>query len=448
MEFWIKASQLLTSLSILVIIHELGHFIPARIFKTRVEKFYLFFNPGFSIFKIKKGETEYGLGWLPLGGYVKIAGMIDESMDKDQLDKPAEPWEFRSKPAWQRLIIMVGGVTVNLIFAIFLYAMILLVWGEDLLPNKNLKGGIWCVNELAEDIGFQNGDQILSVRGEEPAYFGDLVPRIIYGGEVEVLRQGEKLQVEVPENIVDLLTESGNRSFFYPRVPFIISAVPDSSINANSGLKKKDQVLSINGQAIEWFDEAKPILRQYAGGEVVLELKSEEQLREVKVAVNDSGLIEVSPLIMSISDMQKAGLYDFEQRRYSFFESFPAGLDKALGKLGDYVEQFKLIFNPKTGAYKSLGGFGAIGGMFPATWDWQSFWEITAILSIILAFMNILPIPALDGGHVMFLIYEMVAGKAPPQKFLERAQIIGMILLLLLLVYANGNDLFRWIGGK
>ncbi len=448
MDIWIKAAQLLTSLSILVVLHELGHFIPAKIFKTRVEKFYLFFDPGFSLLKYKKGETEYGIGWLPLGGYVKISGMVDESMDKEQLDKPAEPWEFRSKPAWQRLIIMVGGVTVNILLAIVIYAATLFVWGEEFLPNDKLSDGVWCVNPIAEDLGFQNGDKILSIRGEKPENFGDIVPMIIYAGDVSIERNGQVQNINVPEDIIEKMTDSGAKGLFYPRVPFIVGSIPDSSINANSGLQAKDKILAFDGTAIKWYDEAKDILQAKAGQSGTLLVERDGQNLDIPVQVSDSGRIELSSLIMSFDDMAKAGLYDFNKKTFSLFESVPAGINKAWTKLSDYVEQFKLIFNPKTGAYKSLGGFGTIGGLFPSTWEWQSFWEITAILSIILAFMNILPIPALDGGHVMFLLYEMIAGKAPNQKFLEKAQVVGMIILLALLIYANGNDLFRAITGK
>lgn len=448
MEFWIKAAQLLASLSILVVLHEFGHFLPARLFKTRVEKFYLFFDPGFSLLKFKRGETEYGIGWLPLGGYVKIAGMIDESMDKDQMAKPPQPWEFRAKPAWQRLIIMIGGVTVNLILAIVIYAATLFVWGEDLLPNDSLSDGVWCINPIAQEIGFEDGDKILSIRGEEPQFFGDLVPMLIYSGDVKVERNGQRQTVVVPEDVVKRLTESNAKGLFYPRVPFIVGAIPDSSLNAEIGLQAKDKVLSINNTSISYFDEAKKLLESNAGSTVNLAVERDGEQLNFDAEVSPEGKIEVSTIIMSLSEMQKTGLYDFEKRRYSFFESIPAGINKAWTKLSDYVEQFKLIFNPKTGAYKSLGGFGTIGGLFPSQWEWQSFWEITAILSIILAFMNILPIPALDGGHVMFLLYEIIAGRAPNQKFLEKAQIVGMVILLALLVYANGNDLFRALTGK
>jgi len=448
MDIWIKAAQLLTSLSILVVLHELGHFIPAKYFKTRVEKFYLFFDPGFSLLKYKKGDTEYGIGWLPLGGYVKISGMVDESMDKEQMAKPPEPWEFRSKPAWQRLIIMLGGVTVNLILAVVIYAATLFVWGEEFLPTSSLDEGIWCVNPIAEEIGFQNGDKILSIRGEKPQNFGDLVPMIIYSGDVSIERNGTVQNVNVPEDIIEKLTDSETKGLFYPRVPFIIGSIPDTSINAKSGLQAKDRVLAIDGNSVKWYDEVQGILKAKAGQPGTFLVERDGVELDIPIQVSDSGKVEVSSLIMSFDEMEKSGLYEFDRQTFSLLGSIPAGINKAWDKLSGYVEQFKLIFNPKTGAYKSLGGFGTIGGLFPSTWEWQSFWEITAVLSIILAFMNILPIPALDGGHVMFLLYEMVAGKAPNQKFLERAQVVGMIILLALLLYANGNDLFRAISGK
>ena len=268
MEFWIKAAQLIASLSILVVLHELGHFLPAKYFKTRVEKFYLFFNPGFSLFKIKKGETEYGIGWLPLGGYVKIAGMVDESMDTEQMNQPAQEWEFRSKPAWQRLIIMVGGVTVNLILGVLIYAMILFVWGEKRLPLESLHGGIWVLSPVAEEIGFASGDKILSIRGEKPEYMQDVVPLIIYGGTVEVERAGTVKNIEIPENLVEQMTDSKIKGLFFPRVPFVIESIPDSSLNKDSGLLAMDKIVRIDSLPVEWFDEAKPILSTYSGRSV------------------------------------------------------------------------------------------------------------------------------------------------------------------------------------
>jgi len=448
MEFWIKAAQLIASLSILVVLHELGHFIPAKYFKTRVEKFYLFFNPGFSLFKIKRGDTEYGIGWLPLGGYVKIAGMVDESMDTSQMSQEPQEWEFRAKPAWQRLIIMVGGVTVNLILGVLIYTMLLFVWGEKRLPIEELHSGIWCVSPVAREIGFENGDRIVSIRGEKPIYMEEVVPSIIYGGEIIVDRNGEEVKLDMPENLVEQMTDSKIKGLFFPRVPFLIDLVPDSSINAKAGLLQKDQIIRIDSTDIAWFDQGKTVLKGYSGSQVPVTILRDGNEMQLTLSVSDSGLVEIQPLLLDYKDMEKAGIYKFETLEYGFFESIPAGISKAWGKLKGYVEQFKLIFNPDTGAYKSLGGFGRIGGMFPPTWEWQAFWEITAILSLILAFMNILPIPALDGGHVMFLLYEMIRGKAPNQKFLEKAQVVGMILLLALLLYANGNDIYRYLIGK
>lgn len=444
MEILIKASQLILSLSILVILHELGHFIPAKLFKTRVEKFYLFFNPWFALFKTKIGETEYGIGWLPLGGYVKISGMVDESMDKEQMAQEPQPWEFRSKPAWQRLIIMLGGVTVNLFLGFFIYAMVLFAYGEQILPNKNLKDGVWAISELAQEVGFQNGDKIISIRGNELAYFEDLMPELLYGGSVVIERNGTQQTIEIPANFVEKIADSGKKGlFFFPRVPFVINQVPDSSINAGLGLQTKDKITEIAGTSIRYFDEAKTVLKQHAGQEVSLTYERNNSSTTVTAQISPEGFLEVAPLIMDYNDMNKAGVYEFENKEYSLISAIPAGWNKAVDKLSFYVKQFKLIFNPETGAYKGLGGFGAIGGMFPATWDWLTFWEITAFLSLILAFMNILPIPALDGGHVLFLLFEMISGRKPSDKFLEKAQLVGMAILLSLMVFANGNDIFR-----
>jgi regulator of sigma E protease len=343
---------------------------------------------------------------------------------------------------------MVGGVTVNLILGVLIYAMILFVWGEKRLPLESLHGGIWVLSPVAEEIGFASGDKILSIRGEKPEYMQDVVPLIIYGGTVEVERAGTVKNIEIPENLVEQMTDSKIKGLFFPRVPFVIESIPDSSLNKDSGLLAMDKIVRIDSLPVEWFDEAKPILSTYSGRSVNVGIIRDGKEMALQLAVSDSGRFEVAPLLMDYKDMEKAGLYSFETVEYGFFESFPAGVAKAWSKLKGYVEQFKLIFNPDTGAYKSLGGFGRIGGMFPPTWEWQAFWEITAILSLILAFMNILPIPALDGGHVMFLLYEMIRGKAPNQKFLEKAQIVGMIILLALLLYANGNDIYRWLTGK
>jgi len=444
--FLIKAGQLLLSLSILVVLHEMGHFLPAKWFKTRVEKFYLFFNPWFSLFKTKVGDTEYGIGWLPLGGYVKISGMIDESMDKEQMKKPAEPWEFRSKPAWQRLIIMIGGVTVNLILGILIYSSVLFFYGEDYLPNKNLKDGVWCVDSVAYNLGLENGDKIVSVDGQEIEKFSDVFPKILLGESYTVERNGQEIVKEVPVDFIEKMIDSKSRMVLYPRIPMVIAAIPDSSHNADSGLQEKDRIIAFNGEPITYFDEYKTLSKQHKSETVRLKIDRDGLEKEVEVTLDEKGFIGIMPALYSYSDLQKANVYEFESIEYGFFAAIPAGIEKALNKLGFYINQFKLILNPETGAYKGVGGFGAIGNLFPPTWEWQAFWEITAFLSLILAFMNILPIPALDGGHVMFLLYEIVAGRAPGEKFMEYAQLAGMLILLSLLIFANANDLIRAFG--
>lgn len=443
-DFLIKALQLILSLSILVVLHELGHFIPAKLFKTKVEKFYLFFDPWFSLFKFKKGETEYGVGWLPLGGYVKIAGMIDESMDKEQLNKEPEPWEFRSKPAWQRLIIMVGGVTVNIILAMFIYAMTLFVWGEKYIPTENLTDGLWVVDSIALDLGFQNGDKVVRINEVDINKFSDIVPELIYGGNVVLERKGKRETLVVPQNFAEQLIESGRKPLlFMPRTPFVVGSVPDSSNAYIGGLRDGDEIVMLNEKPIKYFDQLKDALNAAKGTTVQVAIIRNNERQELSLPVSKEGTLGFMPKLYSMSDMEKAGIYEFETNKYGLFASIPAGINKAMEKLDMYIKQFKLILNPDTGAYKGIGGFGAIGGMFPSTWDWQIFWEMTAFLSIILAFMNILPIPALDGGHVMFLLYEIITRRKPNEKVLEYAQMAGMILLLSLLVFANGNDILR-----
>lgn len=444
MEFLIKASQLIMSLSILVILHELGHFIPAKFFKTRVEKFYLFFDPWFSVVKKKIGDTEYGIGWLPLGGYVKISGMIDESMDKDQMEKPAEPWEFRAKPTWQRLIIMLGGVTVNLLLGIFIYAMVLFAYGDKYLPNENLTHGIWCVSPLAKDLGFETGDKIIAVDDKKPEIiFTDIPESLLYAEKVTVERGGVMEDLFLPTNFIEKLVESEERLLFTWRVPTIISGFSENSNAKNAGFEKRDQILSVNGVKTIYFDEFKKELQKNKGKNISVGVSRFRETLFISVDVTADGIIGFMPSNLSLAQLEELEIYTLRSNSYSFLESLPAGYYLAIKKLNSYVNQFKLILSPSTGAYKSLGGFGAIGSLFPGKWHWQSFWEMTAFLSLILAFMNVLPIPALDGGHVVFLLYEMAAGKPAPEKVMEYAQMIGMLLLLSLLVYANGNDILK-----
>jgi regulator of sigma E protease len=442
----LQAGQLILSLSILVVLHELGHFIPAKIFGCRVEKFYLFFDPWFSIAKKKVGDTLYGIGWLPLGGYVKIAGMIDESMDKEQLKQPAQPWEFRSKPAWQRLIIMIGGVTVNVLLAFFIYAMILFTWGETKLPNNNLTNGIWVVDTVVNEVGLKNGDKIVSVNGEPVKYFEDLNAAMLLGEKMTIDRGGEIKDLNIPVNFIEKIVEKGKRTILLmPRIPALVADVDSTYDAAKQGLQAQDQIVGIDSTAIGFFDEIKPLILNRAGDSISLKVKRGNELVEIKTRVGVDTTIGFHVAIASMDEMEKSGLYHFETTKYSFFASFPAGVNKAIDKLGFYVSQFKKILNPSTGAYKGLGGFKSMGSIFPKYgWDWEAFWNITAFFSIVLAFMNLLPIPALDGGHVLFTLIEMITGRKPNEKFLEYAQIVGMVLLFGLMIYANANDWLGW----
>jgi regulator of sigma E protease len=444
----IQISQLLLSLSLLIILHELGHFLFARLFKTRVEKFYLFFDPWFSLFKVKRGDTEYGLGWLPLGGYVKISGMLDESMDKEQLKQPPQPYEFRSKTTWQRLLIMLGGIIVNLILGFVIYSMVLFVWGEKYMPNKNLKDGIWCVDSIANEIGFKNGDKIIAINNKPIERFDDIFKDILFGGSVKVIRNNKEIEFRIPEDFINKIIEKRNVVLFYPRVPFIINEIPDTSINAGSGLMPRDQVIGINGASFKYYDEYQSIIDTINPGKVQLKLLRNGEQKVVTATLNEKRKLVIIPIFPTFEEMEKLGLYKLETNSFTFLQSIPAGWNLAKEKLGFYIKQMKLLFDFKTGAYKGLGGFGTIGGLFPKTWEWEVFWEITAFLSLILAFMNVLPIPALDGGHVAFLLYEMVTGRKPNEKFLEYAQIAGMVFIFALLIVANLNDILYWLGNK
>jgi len=434
----IKAAQLLLSLSILVIIHEFGHFIFSKAFKCRVEKFYLFFDPWFSLFKFQKGETEYGVGWLPLGGYVKISGMIDESMDKEQMKLPPEPWEFRSKPSWQRLIIMIGGVLFNLILAILLYSMILFVWGEQYLPTKNVKYGI-AVSETGREMGLRSGDKIISVDGKEVEDFSKIIPVIVLNGAktIEVQRNSETIIIPVKDEIIPkLLTD---RYFIDTRIPYYCKVIGFGKISParDAGFEIGDEILAINGSGFQFYD-------QFTDTVAISKSKT------INVLINRSGTEKTIPVKIGIkgllgiqSPKKIEGVFELKTITYGFVESIPAGISKGYHAVGNYLKQFKLLFAPETKAYESLGGFIAIGNIFPGVWDWESFWSLTAFLSIILAVMNILPIPALDGGHVLFLLFEIITGRKPSDKFLEYAQIVGMVILFSLLIYANGNDIWK-----
>jgi regulator of sigma E protease len=442
----LQAGQLILSLSILVILHELGHFIPAKIFGCRVEKFYLFFDPWFSLVKKKIGDTIYGIGWLPLGGYVKIAGMIDESMDKEQLKQPAQSWEFRSKPAWQRLIIMIGGVTVNVLLAFFIYAMILYKWGETKLPMSSLNNGVWIVDTVVNEIGLKNGDKIISVNDEKVHYFDDINASLMLGDHIDIIRDNQLIKLSIPVNFIEKIVEKGKRSILLmPRVPCIVGEVGKGTAAEKNGLLANDKIVGIDSTKIDFFDQVKPLITSRAGDSIQLHIVRNGQPMVLNSVINADTSIGFFPAVPSLSEMKEQGLYNFETRNFSFFGSFPAGVKKAGEKLSNYVSQFKKILNPSTGAYKGLGGFKSMGSIFPKSeWDWEAFWNITAFFSIVLAFMNLLPIPALDGGHVLFTLYEMATGRKPNEKFLEYAQIVGMVLLFGLMIYANANDWLGW----
>ncbi|HEY3390279.1 MAG TPA: RIP metalloprotease RseP [Prolixibacteraceae bacterium] len=439
----IKAAQLILSLSILVIIHEFGHFIFSKAFKCRVEKFYLFFDPWFSLFKFKKGETEYGIGWLPLGGYVKISGMIDESMDKEQMKLPPEPYEFRSKPSWQRLIIMIGGVLFNLILAVAIYSAVLFVWGDQYLPTKNVKYGI-AVSETGKEMGLRSGDKIISVDGKEVEDFSKIIPVIVLNGAktIEVQRNDERIVVPVKNEIIPkLLTD---RRFIDLRIPFackVIGFGKDSPAR-DAGLEIGDNIISLNGSSFQFYDEFADSLSMSKGKTISVLFKRGGVEKTLPVKIGANGVLGIQ------REYKIDGVFEFKTINYGFFEAIPAGISKGYHAVGNYLKQFKLLFAPETKAYESLGGFMAIGNIFPSVWDWESFWNLTAFLSIILAVMNILPIPALDGGHVLFLLFEIITGRKPSDKFLEYAQIVGMVILFSLLIYANGNDFWKWYQGK
>lgn len=436
----IRALQLIMSLSLLVIVHEGGHFLFARLFKTRVEKFCLFFDPWFTLFKFKpkNSETEYGIGWLPLGGYVKIAGMIDESMDTEQMKQPVKPWEFRAKPAWQRLLIMVGGVVFNFLLALFIYSMILFKWGDEYIPLQQAPLGME-FNETAKAIGFRDGDILISADGVPfERYGGDMLTSIVDARQVTVQRDGEMVSVYIPEDMMDrLLADSARFADF--RFPFVIDSIPAGAPAALAGLQAGDSITHLDGRAVSYSDFEEDRLNR-----IKTHAPHDITLTYVRNGVADTLSLATDSLYrLGVYATSLSQLLPTVRKEYGFFESFPAGVTLGVNTLKGYVSQMKYIFS-KEGA-KQLGGFGTIGSIFPATWNWHQFWYMTAFLSIILAFMNILPIPALDGGHVLFLIYEIVTRRKPSDQFMERATMVGMVLLFGLLIWANFNDVLRFI---
>jgi len=446
MEVLIKATQLLLSLSILVILHEMGHFLPARWFKIRVEKFYLFFDPWFSLFKKQVGDTKYGVGWLPLGGYVKISGMVDESMDKAQMAKPPEPWEFRSKPAWQRLIVMVGGVTVNLLLGMLIYIGVLFTWGREYLPTDQAMFGIHPSKTLSAQ-GVQEGDRLVRVEGVAPKTIGDAQRMILIDGarDLELVRGGDPVRVQLDPEFGSLALGNGEKEIMAVRLPFYVDTVRPGMNAAKSDLRKGDRILAVDGTPTLFFEDFRKLLQEKKDQTIAIALVRGPDTLNVPVTVDASGLVGIGP--ETYSELEARGLgFKTVKESYGLLASIPAGITYGMETLTGYVSSMKLLFT-KSGA-EQIGGFGAIGNMFPGTWNWQAFWTMTAFLSIILAFMNILPIPALDGGHVMFLLYEMITKRVPNQRVMEVAQMVGMVLLLSLLLYANGNDLFKGLTGR
>lgn len=447
----LKVAQLLLSLSILVILHEFGHYITAKWFKCRVEKFYLFFDPWFSLVKKKIGDTVYGIGWLPLGGYVKISGMIDESMDKDAMKLPPQPWEFRSKPAWQRLIIMIGGVTVNVLLAFLIYAMILMIWGEKKIQNSSLKYGIEVEDSLMMKMGFKDGDKLVGVDDKPIDNYYDYLPQLIISNTATVNRNGADTTITLPPNLLGQLAEKKRSEvpLMDIRHPFWIGAVPDTGAFSKLGLQRWDKILMVDSVETPFMGDVEKALKKKMGKSADVVLQRGDKTFTVNWPVDSSISLGGLKIIGKPESLDTAGVIHYTVKKYSFFASFPAGVKMAGAKLRWYIDQFKRILTPKTEGYKALGGFKAMGSVFAGDhWDWEQFWNITAFFSIVLAFMNLLPIPALDGGHVLFTLYEMVTGRKPSDKFLEYAQIVGMVILLALMLYANGNDWFGWGKGK
>jgi regulator of sigma E protease len=432
MDVFIRIAQLLLSLSILIILHELGHFILARLFKVKVEKFFLFFDAGFSLFKKKIGDTVYGIGWLPLGGYVKISGMIDESLDREQMKQPPQPWEFRSKKAWQRLLIMLGGVMMNFILALFIYILVLYAWGESYVPADRLEYGLRFDNTLIE-MGFRDGDNIVALDGKKVVKWRSIHHDIVVNETkvVQVERDGQLIDIHLPDDMVSRLLKI--EYAMAPRVICGVKKLADGGLK-DAGARDGDLIISVNGTPIRFYHEFTEITKRARNTTFDLGILRGTDTLQMRVTTNDQGLFGFQPL----SDYD---IFEPEIIKYSFLQSIPAGIKHGVSISRSYLKQLSMLLKPKTRAYEELGGFIKIGSIFPPTWDWESFWNMTAFLSIILAIMNVLPIPALDGGHVMFTLFEMITGRKPGDKFLEYAQIVGMVILLSLLLYANLNDI-------
>jgi regulator of sigma E protease len=442
MGYLTMAGQLILCLSILIVLHEMGHFFPAKWFGTRVEKFYLFFNPWFSLFKIKKGETEYGIGWLPLGGYVKISGMVDESFDSEQLQGEPQPWEFRSKPAWQRLIIMLGGVTVNFILGFLIYIMIIFVWGKEYIPNESVKDGIIAL-ELGQKLGLKDGDKILALGDEAFTKFDDRLffRKIVFGEAktITVQRDGQRVAIPVDEKVARSLATYKNKDkfFFGPRFPFIVDKTDPGTPAAKAKLQKGDRVIAFNGKPTPYFHEFRKEAETHPDQDITLTLvRNDVDTVEVKLHTTESGTIGA-----------RTKALEFKREEFTLAQSIPAGINEGWSALSLQVKALGQMISGKMKAKENLGGFLSIADTFGGNWIWSRFWQLTAMLSLVLAFMNLLPIPALDGGHVIFLLYEVITGRKPSDKFMEYATMVGFIFIFGLILYVNGLDIFRRIFG-
>jgi regulator of sigma E protease len=438
----IKVVQFIFSFGILVILHELGHFLTARWFKCRVEKFYLFFNPWFSLFKKKIGETEYGIGWVPFGGYVKISGMIDESMDKEQMSQPAQPWEFRSKPAWQRLIIMLGGVTVNVLLAFTIFIMIMWVWGDRYIPVSNLKYGIFA-DTLGRKMGLKDGDNIVAV-GDKPVTRINKIPSEIIMNEASsltVLRDGKRINLAIPTGFISLLSKARLEGFVGLRYPQIVDSVPAKVRVLQGNVRKGDTLIGVDGHFITYAsDLGKDTTFNFERGLKILTMSFRRGRDTVSAVVARDEKTGTGIKYKNPED-----ILGYVQINYTFLQAIPAGIHKSIQTLVDYIHNLRLLFTSKEVKMQdNLGSVVSIASVFPSEWDWESFWSLTAIFSILLAFMNVLPIPALDGGHALFTLYEMISGRKPSDKFMEYSQMVGMVLLFSLMAYAMGLDIFRF----
>lgn len=449
---WVQALQLLAAFSILILLHEFGHFFFARLFKTRVERFYLFFDflfpfpsvLNFSLFKKKKGDTEYGIGWFPLGGYVKIAGMVDESMDKSQLNQPPQPWEYRSKKAWQRLLIMLGGILMNVLIAIVIYIFIFAAWGEKYLPVEAAKYGI-AADSLAEKVGFKDGDKIVSVGGVHVEKFGDIMKHLIFdeANQVEVIRDGQPATVTIPEGTIrEIIKKRKKGGFIEVRTPFLVGKVLEESAAAQMGLKEGDSIMRLNGLPVAFFDQFNDAKASFQGQEIVMDVYRDGETITLSGLLPETGILGFLPQ----SDLSR--YFEIKTFDYNIFQAIGKGFTQTFATFGSYLEQFKFLFTSKEiKASEALGGIVSFGQLFPTVFDWQSFLQLTAFVSIILAFMNLLPIPGLDGGYVLFLLFEIVSGKKVSDNVMEKVTTVGLILLLALMLYANGLDIFRLIKG-